>query len=41
MTKYSTSYLVAAYALFGAAVVFSALALPIMAVTHAVSRSKS
>ena len=40
MTKYSPSYLIAAYALFGAAVIFSALALPVMAVTHAVTRSK-
>lgn len=41
MTKYSPSYLIATYALFGAAVIFSALALPVMAVTHAVTRSKS
>lgn len=38
--KYSAPYLIAAYALFSAAVVFSAFALPVMAITQAATRSK-
>jgi hypothetical protein len=39
MTKYSTTYLIAAYALVGAAVVFMTLAMPVAYVARKVSKS--